>query len=376
MANLDLLYLSFELTYVNVVFISYSIGFLLVSLLLPVGKMDEIKVDVISIPNEWVKLFWCCIAVTLVANVPISLKAYQVFNDVNPYEYRRLVLGSEGSSPLFPFSSLIVVYRFIVSGCELLSVLIGIFLFVNTGKKRYVIAPFVCVLMSSVIFMGRFPIYRLFLLSCFMLSATGKIKIGKLLIISGGLLFLMVYISTVRGGDTTTSQSLYAYLVGYHTYGFILFENHIINNDWNIGDSWFGTATFGSMSYLLAIPLYIMFGTKTYMQSDYLNQDSFLYFGMSNKGFEVSINAFYTYLYEPFIDFGYIGVFVYGCLTAFVVYRCRISKTLSSTISIMFISLLISFGVFSNLLTSHATSFVIIVIVAMNILIDKRLKVK
>lgn len=146
-----------------------------------------------------------------------------------------------------------------------------------------------------------------------------KIKVYISLSLMGVVIF---YISVFRASSYSFYELILHYGVGYHTFGFALFDVALSDPSSHLHDLVFpGTTIFSTFDFVLN-QLYGILGLKhtpisSYLYANELGQPVFMGYNSFN-GREIAPNAFYTSLYPIYRDMKVVGLvlvpFIYGYL--------------------------------------------------------------
>lgn len=290
----------------------------------------------------------------------LSVKAVSLISSMPLYAYRRTVYAEPellmGLKQLFP------MFQLFIEGGLLLLLMIAFQQVFYNGKKKLVFISFVCACIFSVIFLGRYSIYRLLVLSLlFALSYSKDIKgLAKTIIVALVIGLILVGFSIYRSnGLFGVSQVFIKHILGYHSFGFSLFEYYIQNSPDYLDRTWLGTSVFGSFTYFLTKPLDLIFNTGSYLTSqDYINQDIFINLGsysFNDIYVELNANAFYMIFTDLFRDFSWFGVLLFyplGKLATYLQDRVRLNDPIAM-LGLMYLSFLIIFMIMKNPFVRH-----------------------
>ncbi|MGL1559683.1 O-antigen polymerase [Vibrio parahaemolyticus] len=282
----------------------------------------------------------------------VAIKSIILLQSYNIYDFRREVFSSD--SGVLP-SGFLPIYTLIIGGLSKFSLIVSIFLFSKGRGKKYVLLPFIVSVLSSVITLGRFPIYEFILLLVLSLYTERKITFKHVIYGALGFTLLIGFSMYRSGGYYGLSEILQRHIIGYHTYGFYLLEYKIDSTN-VLSDSWLGLASTGSFGYFISLPFTWVSNFVTYMQSSYfLLQDDFVRVGSTMDGRPMLVNAFYTILYEPYLDFGFIGVLAQSLIIGFIIRVLTLSSKarIVSEAALIFIGSILISGIMKSPFIRH-----------------------
>ncbi|MEZ8257958.1 O-antigen polymerase [Vibrio cyclitrophicus] len=282
----------------------------------------------------------------------LAFKSISLLQTINIYDFRREVYSS--SSGILP-AGFLPIYTLLIGGLYKFSLFTSIYLFINGRGRINLFLPVVTTLLSCVITLGRFPLYEITLI--LMLALYYKRMFNLKILICGVFVFLaLITFSIFRSGSYYgLSSIIQRHILGYHTYGFYLLEHKLTSIDL-LNDSWLGMASSGSFGYFLTLPITWVSNFVSYMQSSYfLHQDQFVNVGSTFDGTAMYANAFYTLLYEPILDFGYLGVVMIGVLIGIVFrYFCvQESRNVMAGIILLYTSSILIGGIMKSAFIRH-----------------------
>ncbi|PTO96259.1 hypothetical protein CWO08_08385 [Vibrio sp. 10N.286.48.B8] len=290
----------------------------------------------------------------------LSFKAVHLISTMPLYAYRRTVYTEPellmGIKQLFP------LFQLFIEGGILLLLLIAFQQLFYSKNKKLIIYCFFFACIFSIIFLGRYSIYRILVLSLiFSLSFSKDLKsIGKTVLISFLVGSMLIGFSIYRSnGLFGITQVFIKHIIGYHSFGFSLFEYYYTNSAEYISRTWLGGSLFGSISYIIFKPIDAIFNIGSYLQSqDYISQDNFIYLGTYMVG-EISVdllaNAFYTLFTDLYRDFSWLGVFLFypiGRFTTYLQDRVRLEDPIA-ILTLMYLIFILTFMIMKNPFVRH-----------------------
>lgn len=305
-ASLNVFGASFYPYYSLIIFLLFIITF---SLAINVGGVRSHNVA-IRIDDYQCKIIERFVIWVFIIIIPImalvAFKSLVLLQSYNIYEFRRAVFSTE--SGVLP-AGFLPIYTLFIGGLNKFASITSLYLFSIGKGKKYLLLPLLTTVLNCTISLGRFPIYEFTLLLFVCMFYQKKIKLRHSLFGLGALVVLISF-SVVRSGGYYDLPSVFQkHVLGYHTYGFYLLEYKIKTTEVLV-DSWLGLASLGSFGYFATLPFTWVTDFVTYMQSNYfLLQDEFINVGTMTNGDGMMANAFYTILYEPYVDFGIFGIF-------------------------------------------------------------------
>ncbi|WES66720.1 O-antigen polymerase [Superficieibacter sp. HKU1] len=314
--------------------------------------------------------------------IPILYKSLVLMTNGNIWEYRAKAFGSnDEASILFGNQNLRILYTIFIEGGVYFIQFAFLSLYLLTGKKSYLFKGFVLIFVMSIVMLGRSPIYYYALLVIFTIiyRSNGKLSL-KVPILASILACVLFFLSAYRaGGEITLSYFIDKYIVGYHLYGFSLFEKSGGANSFFATSSWFGQATLGSFSYLLLYPFskILSINFLYFNSQEYLLKNSFI---VLNNGDEA--NAFYTIFYDMYQDFSWGAPLIYGSIFGIVygiVYKKAMLRKDLNSFMLMLFFLNVTFGmIFRNPLATNGFVgffFYFLLYILFNKIMKKRLHV-
>ncbi len=289
-----------------------------------------------------------------------SVKAVSLITSMPLYAYRRTVYTEPellmGIKQLFP------MFQLFVEGGLLLLLMISFQQAFYNGKKKLIIVSFIFACIFSIIFLGRYSIYRLLVLSLlFSLSYSKDLKsLAKTILASLIIGLILVGFSIYRSnGLFGVNQVFIKHILGYHSFGFSLFEYYMQNSPDYLDRTWFGTSVFGSFSYFLTKPLDLISNTGSYLTSqDFIDQDIFINLGsysFNTTSVELNANAFYMIFTDLFRDLSWFGVLIFyplGKLATYLQDRVKLNDPIAM-LGLMYLSFLIIFMIMKNPFVRH-----------------------
>lgn len=294
--------------------------------------------------------------------VPISILAYfsfKLLQNISIFKYRRMILSEPEN--LFGHPLILPIFQLFIEGILLLLLLSSIYFLLENKSKYLIIFSLIIAILFSVIFLGRYHIYRIIVVTfVFALVQLRSAHILKLFPSFAIMVFIVVYGTVLRSGGLFGVQEIFIkHVIGYHTFGYNLAESYVISAENLIDRTWLGGSMIASIFYFLLKPLQYIYDFTTYLQSaDYYEQDIFKYLGTikySNKSLDLNANAFYTIFTDIWRDFSWLGVaffFPIGFLTGFS-YRGLVQKNYYLAISYYIISYVFLFAQMKNPFVRH-----------------------
>ena len=290
----------------------------------------------------------------------LSLKALSLISTMPLYAYRRTVYSEPemlmGIKELFP------LFQLFIEGGLLLLLIISFQWFFQYKSKKLLAYVFIFSCLFSIIFLGRYSIYRfLILLLIFTFAYSDNIKSTiKIVLVSLLIGSILIAFSVFRSdGLFGIEQVFVKHVVGYHTFGFSLFEYYYNSAPEFVERTWGGGSVFGSFVYFLSKPFALIFEFNNYLQSpEYYFQDQFVNLGqyeLSGDVVELNANAFYTIFTDLYRDFSWLGVLFFyplGKLAAYLQDRLMLKDPIA-IMGLMYISFIIVFMSMKNPFIRH-----------------------
>lgn len=312
-----------------------------------------------------------------------SIKAILVILSSEIVTYRRDVF--KNPEIVFGFHESLPIFQLLIMGGVLLSVLFSLHKYFCYGRKIGVIISLIMTSMISLIFLGRTELYQffiMFILAFFIYKSDSLSKyFFKILFCSlASLSFFFVFSIFRNDGEMNVFDVITKHVIGYHSFGYNLFNIHIKSHIVDLDTSWFGLATLGSIGYFMSKPLLMIVGGETYLQSDlFLNQDAFVNLGVYKTG-SVDVdfyeNAFYTLYVEIYNDFSWFGplIFVFfGYFISFLIGERHKGNPYAAMLSILIVYFFIVSGM-KNPLTAHTITLPIIYLLSCVFIYRERVK--
>ena len=263
----------------------------------------------------------------------------------------------------------------IVRPISIVAVLIGLALYFHGEKKGVFYIGLLSSLFYSILYIKRIDLSVLFILYVVAAIATAGFnnKRSKLVrnfaisaLVGGGLLI----ISSFRASEFSFYELLMHYGLGYHTYGYLLFDSAINNQGSHIHDLVVpGSTIFASFDFLfsqISRPLgYDYIPTSSYLYAEEWGNYVFMGYYDFNSA-EVSPNAFYTNLYPLYRDFRFFGLaaipFLYGYLFSRNYLNYVLYKNISSLVWVLFFVYVGYFSTLTPIISSNIFWYIPIII--------------
>lgn len=303
-------------------------------------------------PENNTKIIGSISIILILIYVILAFKSIIMLQSIPIYEYRRMIY--QNPEELFFIKQGLPIFQFLIEGLTLLLTIKGFYFLLFQNNKKIFIAIIIISLLSSIVFLGRYQLYRVALLFIFYFLIFEKNTNKKIVAIIIFLFFviLLFSFSLFRGhGVYGITEIFIKHILGYHTFGYHLFEKYLIEIELFDKKSWFGLASLGSFGYLLSKP-FSLFGFETYLQSlQFTSQDIFVNLGIVNwEGvvhIEILANAFYTGFREIFTDFNYLSIIFFypiGILCRYCYKRFILNDCIGIQIIMLIMFLFLFFG--------------------------------
>lgn len=165
-------------------------------------------------------------------------------------------------------------------------------------------------------------------------------------IVLGALGLIVVFISSFRSSSYNMYQLFLHYAVGYHSYGFALFDYALHNPLSHLHDVTYpGESVFATFDFV-KVQFYKLFGIDYQSISSVLYADELgehVFMGVNNfNGRDLDPNAFYTSLYPIYRDLKELGLvvfpFAYGYFFSREYLTYQANKNLRSLVWVVFCS--------------------------------------
>lgn len=263
--------------------------------------------------------------VKLISYLTLGLQVYCIFklfySDFNILQHRNLVW--EDPYYLFNSSILFTLYLiFLIPTVIILSIYILSKEYRSFDDLRVLKLLYLIIFIDSVIMLGRFQLmFLLFLLFLQYRKFSGgyfKLIIFTFLflIISQFVIFFRQFFAD-SSLDSNISFITYDYIeksaIAYQYYGYLMFENLTRGN--NVFGNIFSFNTLNFPIYILNL-VGSKFGVTVTNNWEKINL--LLSNGIYLKDFDLQVNAFSTNFLPIYLDFGYLGVFLFGSITGFI----------------------------------------------------------
>lgn len=302
--------------------------------------------------EENIKIIAPISIILIMIYIILSLKAIVMMQNVPIYEYRRMIY--QNPEELFFIKQGLPIFQFLIEGLTLLLTIKGFYLLLFKKRKKIFMTVIIISILSSIVFLGRYQLYRVALLFIFYFLLFEKNKNKKLMAMIIFLFFviLLFSFSLFRGhGVYGITEIFIKHILGYHTFGYHLFEKYLIDIEFFDKHSWFGLASLGSFGYLISKP-FSFFGFETYLQSlQFTSQDVFINLGIVDwkniAHIEILANAFYTGFRELFTDFNYFSVILFypiGILSRYCYKRFLLNDYIGIQCIMLIMFLILFFG--------------------------------
>ena len=276
-----------------------------------------------------------------------SLKANGAFL-LSFTEYYTLVRGV-GSEGYLPGGSLITYSLKMIMYPMLITILLFSLTEIEAKKtKVYIFSIVICLGMFSYFFQVNYPIILLLLL--FFLSMFNptiqenvlKSYRKKVFIVLILIICLIVISAFNRFGDNDLLGVVRHYLISYHTLGFKIFEYNYFLDESILHKHTFGLSFFGTFDFIIAY-LFKLFGLGEMYTSAIMENVSYNMTPVPVG--DKSSNAFGTYLFTYYRDFGFVGIILFSWLYGFVLGTLNRNSIKGYRVSYMLYLYLLSMGV-------------------------------
>lgn len=245
-------------------------------------------------------------------NISFILKGYDQFVQVVRFE--RDTVSITGSTMMAS-----VVDR-VVRPVSVFAAVMGMSFYITSKRKIILLLGCYLLVVFSILYVKRIDL--MFLLAIMIggfLSAVNVSRVEegskyKKYIYFAFMLYIILEISASRASSYSVYQLFLHYGIGYHTYGFALFD-YALNNPFSHIHDWVvpGTTIFSTIDFF-SNQLYRAFGVvhtpiSSYLYSNELGEQVFMGYNKFN-GDEISPNAFYTSMYPIYRDMKIFGLIV------------------------------------------------------------------
>ena len=291
------------------------------------------------------------------------LKAMYIILTEGVSGYRGMTFSDgDNEGILFGHSYIEIMYGLIVSPYVLFFLFFGVYLYMSKNIKFVFIISSLMIILESSMRLGRFGLYYVVIVLGigFIISKynyrTRYLK-RKIIKISVIFLALIVVIGGVR--ENNTLNTFYKSVFEYHTVGFVLFNNQLINEDSKLNQNIsYGRGTLGGIGYLSTLvirrfePDY-----NSYYSSIVGDHHLAVQTGVNKEGLPIYHNAFYTMLFPLYSDGRELTVFFIPLLFGFAISRSYqiYRKTLDAYhyMIILLIMFMFIFSLFLSMIGSH-----------------------
>lgn len=292
--------------------------------------------------------------ILIFAFLPLTYVFYNNFSLIsNGYEYFVQATRFERDTISVAGSVLMTsVIDRIARPVSIFAAVIGISFYVTKKQKIHLLIGGYLLVIFSILYVKRIDL-MFFLAMCAggFLSLINVNKVKE----KGGyksyiyillMLYVMIEISTFRASSHSLLQLFLHYGVGYHTYGFVLFD-HALNSPASHIHDWVvpGTTIFATFDFFIN-QLYKFFGimhtpVSSYLYSNELGEHVFMGYNNFN-GKEISPNAFYTSLYPIYRDMKLLGLIllplIYGYYFSKSYQSFKINVSASSLVWVVYLT--------------------------------------
>ncbi|EPC8369098.1 O-antigen polymerase [Vibrio cholerae] len=255
---------------------------------------------------------------------------------------------------LFGSPSWALLYSMIISPSIFFVVHVGVILYLSTLKKYFFWTSVLLGSMNALMTLGRFFFYYyaiIFIVSYFMVSKNFKVKI-RLYKLMSLFALVMIFVSFARSsGETSITNIFNQYVVEYHTIGFSLFDSQLSNPDSIMNQNLFlGVATFAGIErYCVLIIRRLDRSVDSLLVQSNLQRNEFVEIGGERSK---QYNAYYTILYNLYLDGRHLGVVLggggFGFLIAYNFYNWKRNYRFSS----LFFAQVFYFSIFFSIFTT------------------------
>lgn len=255
---------------------------------------------------------------------------------------------------LFGSPSWALLYSMFISPSIFFVVHVGVILYLSTLKKYYFWTSLLLGGMNALMTLGRFFFYYyavIFIVSYFMVGKNFKVKVRpyKLLAV---LALVMMFVSFSRSsGETSIFHIFNQYVVEYHTIGFSLFDSQLSNPDSIMNQNlFFGVATFAGIErYGVLIVRRFDRSVDSLLVKSNLQRNEFVEIGGERQK---QYNAYYTILYNLYLDGRYFGIVLGGILFGFLISFNFYNWKQSFCVSSLFLTQVFYFAIFFSIFTT------------------------
>lgn len=227
--------------------------------------------------------------------------------------FRAIVMGKIDSEN-FVFSNLFLLlyYMWFLTPIVMISSFIAFSAYILRNDSKLLIISFICLLISSLITMGRGEIYIFLLLFIFAILYKNDFKIikfikSKFIIYIFSIFILIILISFGRmSQDTGLEYILNTFLIDYHTCGFAIFNDELLNKASFLNtNTTYGMASTGTISYIIGL-FYHLFDSNFYPIPEQIGRilNEYKDVGVNDFNQPLLYNAFGTIMYSVYLDGG------------------------------------------------------------------------
>ena len=228
--------------------------------------------------------------------------------------YRDLVFSTD---IIFPQAPVFRIFeRLVWHPLRMSSLIIGGAVFVAYGRIRLLLISSILFILEGITMAGRFQFYIIIIIFLSALICKSDVKIFRFLKeksflrslpLFAVLISLIFYTTLNRAAENSELKAVFDdFVIGYHTAGFTLFDIHLNDSDFMLGDtSTYGRVSLGTIEWASGIFLRRFdpnVGNLSIEAAEDLGQ--FIIAGHDRLGKPIVLNAFGTILYSIYMDGG------------------------------------------------------------------------
>lgn len=268
-----------------------------------------------------VNVYLCVLA--LFGVVPLLMVLYKNAGFILAYGYEAYVSAFRFSGDSIDIAG----SKFLASVIERVSrplaisaSIVGTALFLTGRGKSLLYMGAFFLIVFSFLYVKRIDMMYVFVIFCAGVLAkrraggAGALKLAKGLFLLSFFVLLVLFVSSFRATSYNIHMLILHYGVGYHTYGFALFDYAINNPESHIHDVVFPGRTMFSTFEFVVSQFYKAIGVEFYSEATALYEKEighYVFMGFNTfNGDEIAPNGFYTSLYPIYRDLKVVGLFV------------------------------------------------------------------
>jgi oligosaccharide repeat unit polymerase len=238
--------------------------------------------------------------------------------------FRAVAMGSDDErSKIFSSFLLQFYYSWFVMPIVMISMFVGFSEYAYRKGSQLLSISFIGLLMSSLISMGRGPIFMFLILYFILIGYQSRFKIltilrSKSMIRAGGILSLIIVITLIRtNGNSDLSTMFNIFVINYHTCGFAIFNHEYMDSASYLNThTTYGMGSTGTFSYIFGL-FYHLFDNNFNPIPEEIGRTLNDYKNLGTdeiSGMPLLYNAFGTIMYSVYLDGGFVFSVIMGLI--------------------------------------------------------------